>query len=381
MWGASRAKARARVASAERASARAWLRAAFASSEAWRPRTRTAVVLGVLAAALVVAMAAGVAIGSVQLSPGLVGALLLHKLGVATDITWRAQDEVILFDLRLPRVIGAALVGASLALSGALFQGLLRNPLADPYVIGSSGGASFGALLGIVLGAPLHLLGFGVVQLAAFAGALVAVTVVYQLARVGGHVRALTLLLAGFAVSALFTYAASFLLIASDSLQLSLPRIYAWLLGGVAVESWASLVVVAPLTIVTAALALTLAPSLNALALGEDGAARLGIAVERDARFVLVAGSLLTATAVSVSGMIGFVGLVVPHVVRLLWGPDHRLLLPAAALGGATFLVVADLLARSLLPPSEIPVGILTAFIGAPYFLYLLRRTRREYGL
>jgi iron complex transport system permease protein len=369
------------MASARGAGARSWLRAAFGNQPTAAARPPVWAIFALLISALLIAVALGIVIGSVRLSPTLIGEMLLHKLGFATDVTWRPQDEVILFDLRLPRVLGAAVVGLGLAMAGALFQGLLRNPLADPYVIGTSGGASLGALLGIVLGTPLRLLGFGIVQLSAFVGALVAVTLVYQLARVGGRARVLTLLLAGFAVSALFGYAASFLLIVSDSLQLSLPRIYAWLLGGVAVESWASLAVVAPLTLATAAFALTLAPSLNALALGEDAATRLGIAVERDARIALAAGALLTATAVSVSGMIGFVGLVVPHVVRLLWGPDHRVLLPAAGLTGASFLVVADLLARSLLPPAEIPVGILTAFIGAPYFLYLLRRTRREYGL
>jgi ABC-type Fe3+-siderophore transport system permease subunit len=335
-----------------------------------------------LLAALAVSVALGVAVGSVPLSPLAIVDMVLHRVGIAQGAaTWRPQDEVILFDLRLPRVMGAALVGLALATAGALFQGLLRNPLADPYVIGTSGGASLGALLGILVATPLHLLGFGIVQLTAFAGALAAVALVYQLAHVGGRARVVTLLLAGFTVSALLGYAASFLLIVNDRLQLSLPRIYAWLLGGVAVDSWASLAVVAPLTLLVAVAATGLARSLNALSLGEDAAARLGVAVERDTRLALVAGSLLTATAVSISGMIGFVGLVVPHLIRLLWGPDHRLLLPAAGLAGASFLVLADLAARSLLPPTEIPVGILTAFIGAPYFLYLLRRTRREYAL
>lgn len=370
------------MASAEDARAHGWLRAVL--GEAQRPagaRPPIGAIVLILLATLIVLLVLAVAVGSVRLSPLVIAEIVLHKIGVATDVTWRPQDEVILFDLRLPRVLGAALVGLGLATAGALFQGLLRNPLADPYVIGTSGGASLGALVGIVVGTPLHLLGLGIVQLAAFGGALAAVALVYQLARVGGRARVLTLLLAGFAVSALFGYTGSFLLIASDNLQLSLPRIYAWLLGGISVDSWASLAIVAPLMLATAAAALGLAPSLNALALGEDAAARLGIAVERDARIALGIGALLTATAVSVSGMIGFVGLVVPHVVRLLWGPDHRLLLPAAALAGASFLVLADLLARSLLPPVEIPVGIITAFIGAPYFLYLLRRTHREYGL
>ncbi len=343
-----------------------------------RPQAR--VLLPLLVVALLVTVLLAATIGSVAIPPLAVVEMTLNRLGLAHfDAIWRPQDEVIFFDLRLPRVLGAALVGLGLASAGVLFQGLLRNPLADPYVIGTSGGASLGALLGIVVAAPLQLLGFGLVQLTAFVGALASVALVYQLARVGGRTPIVTLLLAGFAVSALLGYAASFLLIVNDSLQLTLPRIYAWLLGGVAVGSWSQLVVAAPLAVATAAAATGLARSLNALSLGEDVAARLGVAVERDTRLALVAGSLLTAVAVSVSGLIGFVGLVVPHVARLLWGPDHRLLLPAAALLGAAFLVLADLAARSLLPPTEIPVGILTAFIGGPYFLYLLRRTRREY--
>ncbi len=360
---------------------RAHLGATLAATAAMR-RPRPLAVIGLLVLLLVVVALAAVAIGSVAIAPGAIAQMALNRIGLAHfPPTWRPQDEVILFDLRLPRVVGAALVGCALATAGALFQGLLRNPLADPYIVGASGGASLGALLGILIGGPLHLLGLGVVQLAAFAGALAAVALVYQVARVGGRAPVVTLLLAGFAVSALLAYASSFLLIANDGLQLALPRIYAWLLGGVAVDGWAPLAVVAPLVALTALASTGLARSLNALSLGEDGAARLGVAVARDARLVLVAGSLLTAAAVSVSGLIGFVGLVLPHLARLLWGPDHRLLLPAAALGGASFLVLADLLARALLPPAEIPVGILTAFVGAPYFLYLLRRSRREYGL
>jgi len=337
-------------------------------------------VLAFLLATLALAIVLGAAVGSVAISPLSIAEMALNRLGLGHfAVTWRPQDEVIFFELRLPRVLGAALVGLGLATAGVLFQGLLRNPLADPFVMGTSGGASLGAIVGLVIGTPLHLLGFGIVQLTAFAGALAAVALVYQIARVGGRTPVITLLLAGFAVSAIFGYAGSFLLIVNDRLQLSLPRIYSWLLGGVAVDSWSQLAIAGPLALLAALAASGLARSLNALSLGEDGASRLGVAVARDARLVIITGSLLTATAVSVSGLIGFVGLVVPHVVRLLWGPNHRLLLPAAGLAGAIFVVLADLAGRSLLPPTEIPVGILTAFIGGPYFLYLLRRTRRDY--
>ena len=335
-----------------------------------------------LSLVLVIVVLLGAAVGSVAITPQTLGEMTLNRLGLAHfAIHWRPQDEVIVFDLRLPRVIAAALVGLALASAGTLFQGLLQNPLADPYVLGTSGGASLGAVIGMLVATPIQLLTFGLVPLTAFAGALGAVVLVYQLARIGGRTSVVTLLLAGFVVSTILGYSVSFLLIVNDRLQLNLPRLYAWLLGGIAVTSWSQLAVVGPLILMMAVAAYGLSHSLNALSLGEDMAARLGIAVERDKRLIIVVGSLLTAAAVTMSGLIGFVGLVVPHVMRLLCGPNHRLLLPAAALAGAIFLVVADLLARTLLPPAELPVGVLTAGLGGPYFLYLLRTSRREYRL
>ncbi len=189
------------------------------------------------------------------------------------------------------------------------------------------------------------------------------------------------LLLAGFAVSAVMGYAVSFLLIVNDRLQLNLPRVYGWLLGGVSVTQWSQLWLAAGMVGAAMAGGWVLGRSLDALALGEEVAQHLGISVERDKRLAIVFGSVLTGAAVAVGGLIGFVGLFAPHVTRLVVGPSHRLLLPSAALAGATFLVLADLLARTLLPPTEVPVGILTAFVGGPFFLWLLRRERREYRL
>lgn len=358
------------------------LRRRGAGSEATLRRPPPGLVLGLLAGLLGVALLLGATFGSVPISPLALAEMTLNHLGVGHFAeTWRPQDEVILFDLRLPRVVGAALVGLALATAGTLFQGLLRNPLADPYIIGTSGGASLGAVIGILVSTPFSVLGFGIVPLAAFAGALGATALVYQLARVGGRTPVVTLLLAGFAVSAILDYAVSFLLILNDRLQLNLPRVYAWLLGGVTVNEWSQLAVVGPTILLASCAALLLGRSLNAFSLGEDAAGRLGIAVERDKLLIVVVGSLLTGLAVTVSGLIAFAGLVVPHVMRLLTGPDNRLLLPSSALAGASFLVVADLLARTILSPSELPVGILTAFLGGPYFLYLLRKSRREYRL
>lgn len=331
-------------------------------------------------------MLLGAGFGSVAIGPSVLIEMTLDRLGLAHfPATWPATDAAILFDLRLPRVVGAALVGLALATAGTLFQGLLRNPLADPYAIGTSGGASLGAVGAMILtgsvGGSFSLLGFGLVPLAAFGGALAAMTLIYALARVGGRTPIVSLLLAGFAVSVILSYTVSLLLIVDDRDQLNLPRVYAWLLGGVSVSAWSQLAVVGPMILLAAIGAASLGQSLNAFSLGEEMAERLGIAVERDKLAIIVVGSLLTAAAVTISGMIGFVGLIVPHIMRVLCGPDHRLLIPASALAGAVFLVAADLLARVVLAPSELPVGIITAFLGGPYFLYLLRTTGREYRL
>ncbi len=339
-------------------------------------------VLAGLLAALVACVLAGAAFGAVALpADALVKMTLNHLVGTHFPATWRPQDEQILFAIRLPRVLGAALVGAALSAAGVLFQGLLRNPLADPYALGVSGGAALGGALGFLLSLSFSFLGFGTVPILAFLGAVLAMSLVYGLARVGGHAPVVNLLLAGFAISAIMGYAVSLLLILNDRLQLNLPRVYGWLLGGVSVTQWSQLAVAGGMIGAGLAGGWVLGRSLDAMGLGEEMAHQLGISVERDKRLVIVLGSLLTGAAVALAGLIGFVGLIAPHVTRLAIGPRHRLLLPAAALLGAAFLVLADLLARSLLPPIEIPVGILTAFVGGPFFLWLLRRERRGYRL
>ncbi|MFN3652683.1 MAG: FecCD family ABC transporter permease [Armatimonadota bacterium] len=335
------------------------------------------VLLGLLAL-LLAAIAAAAAYGQVAIPPGRVLAMVLARLGLGGG-GWAPEEEAILFTLRLPRVVGAAIVGAALATAGALFQGLLRNPLADPYVVGTSGGAALGAVLGMLLGGQASVLGLGIVPAAAFVGALAAMLVVVQVASIGGRLPVVTVLLTGFALSTMLGYTVPLLLVLDDRLQLQLPRVYGWMLGGISVSGWPQLALLGALVLGGILGGIGMARTLNAFSLGEDGAARLGIDVERDKRVVLALGSLLTAAAVTLGGLIGFVGLLVPHVLRLLCGPDHRRLLPAAALGGAAFMVLADLAARSVRPPTEIPVGILTAFLGGPFFLWLLRRTKKEY--
>jgi len=342
---------------------------------------RLVLILLLLSGGLVIAFLLASALGAVTVPLPDILKMSLNKVAIFDfSPTWRAVDETIIFQIRLPRVIGSALVGAALATAGVLFQGLLRNPMADPYIIGTSAGAALGATIAMMLPINLAFLGFGLVPVAAFLGALTTVILVYNLARVGGKTPIISMLLAGFVVSALLAAVMAFMMSMSDRFGLNLRSVYSFLMGHISVTSWMQIAIIAPLVIGGIIAARFFAFRLNAFALGEEGAAYLGINIERDKIIILALGSLLTAAAVSISGLIGFVGLVVPHAVRLRLGPDHRLLLPASALAGAAFLVIADLLARIILIPAEIPVGIITAIIGAPFFIYLLRHTRREYA-
>jgi len=307
--------------------------------------------------------------------------MLLHKIGVLHSTAgWQPTEETIVFQVRLPRVLGAALVGAALSTAGVLFQGLLRNPMADPYIIGTASGASFGATLAMLLPLSVVFYGFGLVPIAAFLGALATVLIVYRLARFGGKAPIVSMLLAGFVVSSFLVAIVMLLLTMSDRLGLRLQQVFSFLMGGISVTYWQQIAVIAPLVIIGIIIAQLFAGHLNAFSVGEESASYLGINVEREKMLILGIGSLLTACAVSIGGLIGFVGLIMPHAMRLSLGPDHRLLLPASALAGASFLMLADLLARTLLSPAQIPVGVLTALIGAPFFIYLLRHARREYA-
>jgi iron complex transport system permease protein len=333
-------------------------------------RVPLSLALGALAAALAVAMVAGVAYGAVTIPPDRVIAALAGG-GDATDST-------IILALRLPRVLGAALVGAALAAAGALLQGLLRNPLADPYVLGTSAGGALGAVVGLLFGGALGL--FAVPALA-FAGALLSVYLVWQLARVGAETPVLTLLLAGVVLSTAAGSLITLLEVASDRLQLRLATLLGLLVGGVSVISWTQLAIAAALVVAAFAVALAVARALDAFSLGEDVAASLGVDVERTKRVVLAASALLAAAAVSLAGLVGFVGLIAPHLVRTVLGPGHARLVPAAALAGAAFLVAADLVARIALAPTEIPVGVVTGLVGGPFFFALLWRHRATYRL
>lgn len=342
---------------------------------AWRFR------LGLMAlgVALILSVIVAASIGAVSVPLRSVAGILLDRVGAwSRPLHWSATDATIVLDIRLPRVVTAALIGAALSAAGVLFQALLRNPLADPYSIGTSGGAALGATAGVLLSARLGAGWVGVPTLA-FVGAIGTTLFVYSLARVDGKTPIVTLLLAGLSVSVVLGYSMSLLLLMTDRFQRDLRILYVWLLGGVATAPWSQVALTAVIVLVGCACALGRTRRLNALALGDEAAASLGLHVERERGMVIAIGSLLTAAAVSAGGLIGFVGLIVPHVGRVLVGPNHRRLLPLAILGGAIFLVLADLVARVALAPAEIPLGIVTAFTGGPMFLYLLRRSKQGY--
>ena len=290
-------------------------------------------------------------------------------------------QRTILFAVRLPRILASAVVGAALAVSGLMFQGLFRNPMADPYIIGASGGAGLGACIGIVFFSQYALFGFSATALLAFAGAVLTMALVYTLARSRGRTGGVTLLLAGFAVGTMLGNS-TYLFEIFDPGGTSGARIVAaWLHGVVGTPRWPQLGITASMLAAGLVLGFPLMRRLNTLALGDEYADQLGIPVEATRVCIILVGSLLTALAVSLGGLISFAGLIVPHVARLLLGPDHVRLLPVTALAGAIFLVIADTLARTLFAPSEIPVGILMVFLGGPFFLYLLRKHKREYSL
>ena len=331
---------------------------------------RTTLTLGLGVVLVIAAAAAAVLAGTSGIGVGDAVAIVVHRLTGIGPVTWPSSAETIVWELRLPRVLAGMVVGAGLACAGAVFQALLRNPLADPYIIGPAAGASLGAVAALLLPvAAVGWLGLGLVQLLAFIGGLVAVAVVFTVARGQGGTPVVTLLLAGYAVSSLLSAAVAVLIFNAGE---RLGAVISWLLGSLAGASWARVGFAAPLIVISFSLLLVRWRSLNALLLGEAQAAHIGVDVEREKRILVGLAALATSAGVAISGTIGFVGLVVPHLVRLAVGPDHRLLLPASMLYGAALLVLADLGARIA---GGIPVGVVTALIGAPFFLWLLRRS------
>jgi iron complex transport system permease protein len=338
------------------------------------PRLRPAapaLALAVLVACLVL----GTTVGPAGIGPWeTLRVVLNHVAGAGFEVS--RQADAIVWQIRLPRVLLAGVVGGTLAFSGAAYQGVFRNPLADPYLLGVAAGAGLAGSLAIVLELPLTYGGFSLLPAVSFAGAMAAVLLAYGIAHNAGQTPNTTLILAGVTISSVAVAAISYILIVDSQ---SSSAVLAWLLGSFNGSGWRDLSYVLPYALPAAAVIFLHGRLLNVLQLDEQEAAYVGLDVQRTKAVVLLAASLATAAAVSVVGIIGFVGIVAPHVVRLLIGPDYRRLLPVVVLVGASFLVLADVGARSLVSPGELPVGIVTSFVGAPFFLLLLRRQRKVY--
>jgi len=282
----------------------------------------------------------------------------------------------ILWDLRLPRTLLLLLVGAGLAGSGCAYQGLFRNPLADPYLIGAAAGAGLGAVLAITIHWPASILGYLTIPAAGFLGAILTVVVVFSIARVGSSSPITTLILAGVAVSSFATALTSLLLINASG---ELRRALVWLVGGSTMSGWQPVLGALPYILIGLGTLLSMGHALNVLQFGDDQARQLGLRVNLARILIIMAATLTTAAAVAFTGIIGFVGLIIPHVMRNLFGGDYKRLMPLSILGGSIFLLLADILARTLLAPQELPVGILTALAGAPFFLIILRKSKQPF--
>lgn len=338
--------------------------------------SRRTYVLPGLVLALIGTLLLAVGIGAVTIPPDVVLAIILSKVGLPFEAAVTQQQVAVLWNIRLPRVILGAFVGAALAVSGALLQGIFRNPLADPGLIGVSSGAALGAVFTIISG--IAVFGIYTLPIAAFLAGAATTLLVYRLSHRSGRTDVAMLLLVGLALNALAGATTGLLTYLADDAQLR--SIVFWTLGGLGGALWETVLTAVP----PIALALLIAPRLgsylNLFALGETEARHLGVNTEWIKRAVVLLAALATGAAVALAGPIGFIGLIVPHIVRLAIGPDHRRLIPTCALGGAILLVLADLLARTLAAPAEIPVGLFTSFAGGPFFLALILRSRKHYG-
>jgi iron complex transport system permease protein len=338
------------------------------------PRLRAGLLLAACACLAGAALLA-VLVGPVRLDPAgvlreLAGRLPLVKVHGGLP----ERDAAILWQLRLPRVVLGGLVGAMLALAGAAYQGVFRNPLADPYLLGAAAGAGLGATLAIAYGPDTSTWPVGLLPLAAFAGAVAGVAAAYALGRSGGGRTTTTLVLAGVAVASFLTAVQTFVQQRKDD---TLREVYGWILGRLSTAGWREVALILPYTLLSAAVIVACRRLLDVLAVGDDEAESLGVRAARVRLVVVAAATLGTAAAVAVSGLIGFVGIIVPHTVRLVAGSSYRLVLPLCLLLGAAFMVLADLVARTVMAPGELPIGVVTAFFGAPFFAVVLRTTRR----
>ncbi|NLK22410.1 MAG: iron chelate uptake ABC transporter family permease subunit [Epulopiscium sp.] len=316
--------------------------------------------------------------GSADISLRQFSMVLFRRLPFIKDILPHGEiiesHETIILNIRLPRIILAGLVGMGLSVVGAAFQGIFKNPMADPYVIGISSGAGLGATIAIVLGLNSTVLGFGFISLGAFFGAFLTVIMVYKIAKTGARLPTITLLLSGIAISQLWSSIMSILMIFNRN---QIEKIIFWVMGSVSTASWRQVVFLTPFVVLGNILLWVFSRDLNVLLMGDETAKTLGIEIEKVKKILIIICSILIGAVVSVSGLIGFVGLVIPHIMRMLIGADNRVLIPFSALGGSIFLIICDTLSRTLIAPSEIPVGAVTALFGAPYFIYLLYKHKK----
>lgn len=323
----------------------------------------------------VIALILSVGLGGVFIAPPTLIAMLIEKLpGIDVQITWPAYFSSILFQVRLPHALLILMAGLSLGASGAAYQGVFRNPLADPYLLGVASGAGLGAVIAMSVHWPQSMANFLSVPAAAFLGALLSIGVVYFLSRVGGDLPIATLILAGVAMSAFTNALTSFLMIRSDQ---ELRRALSWLLGGSVINGWEPVLSVFPYILLGFIFLTGSGHALNVLQFGEEQATQLGLNVKKAKVAILLSASLITAAAISFSGVIGFIGLIVPHTIRILFGSDYKHLIPLSAIGGSGFLLLADTAARTLFSPEVVPVGIITALAGVPFFLWLLQSTKK----
>jgi iron complex transport system permease protein len=339
-----------------------------------RRRHRLRVPVGAAAVLLVGVLILATCVGAVPIGPGeVVDTVIAHVFGTHTSVS--PVDQAIVWNLRLPRVVLAAMVGAALSASGTAYQGVLRNSLADPYLLGVAAGAGLGATVAIVSGAS----GTAVLPVAAFIGAVAAVVLTYLIASVGSdRASGYAVILAGVAVAAMLTAVQTFL---QQQHTEEIRQIYNWLLGSFSVSSWNDIALALPYLLLSTLVLLAHRRVLDVLRVGADEAGTLGLHPTRTRLVIIVAATLATAAAVSVSGLIGFVGIIVPHAVRMLTSASYRVIMPVAMLGGAAFLVLADLAARTVQAPGEVPIGVVTALVGGPFFLAVLRSRRTRQGL
>lgn len=326
----------------------------------------------ILISALIIFAIFAVTQGSVKIPVSDVLDILLKRSQAANV---KSSHIFIVTEVRLPRILLSAFVGGVLSVIGTVFQAIFKNPMADPYVMGVSSGAAFGATLGILFGAGTSILGLSAVSFMAFLGAMTTMMIVYHLSRVGGKVSTTGILLAGIVINALLSSAISFLMLMSYN---KIDQIVTWTMGSFNAASWTHVYLLIAPMLVGLAYMLSISRELNAMVVGEDDAIGIGVNVQGVKKMGLLVASLLAAVSVAVSGIIGFVGLIVPHLLRMIFGSDHRILLPTSFLGGAIFMMLCDTFARSLLENMEIPVGILTSMVGGPFFLILLQRHKRR---